>query len=121
MKESPFIENIMVIGESQKHASAIIVPNFAHVKSWCEIHKVICTTPEDMIKNPQVRDRIMKDVEKVNAQLGHHERIKRPELITKEWTVVSGELTPTLKLKRKIIEQNNKELIGKIYSADDEK
>jgi len=121
MKESAFIENIMVIGESQKHASAIIVPNFAHVKSWCEIHKVTYTTPEEIIKNPQVRDRIMKDVEKVNAQLGHHERIKRSELITKEWTVVSGELTPTLKLKRKIIEQNNKDLIDKIYSVDDEK
>jgi long-chain acyl-CoA synthetase len=117
-KESLFIEQLMVIGENQKFASALIVPSFAHVKSWCEEKGIPWSSNEAMIRNPEVIARIKKEVEEYNRSFGQTEQIKRFELVPKEWTPDSGDLTPTLKLKRKIIAERNKALIEKIYSGN---
>jgi long-chain acyl-CoA synthetase len=115
-KESQFIEQLMVIGENRKFPAALIVPAFAHLKSWCEIKGITYSSNEEMIKNVEVLSRIQKEVEGLNKDFAQYEQIKKFALVGKEWTVDSGDLTPTLKLKRKIILQKNLSLIEKIYS-----
>jgi long-chain acyl-CoA synthetase len=114
-KESLFIEQIMVIGENRKFPAALIVPSFAFLDSWCKLKQIKSGAPEEMIINQHVTDRIAEEVEELNQSLGHFEQIKEFRLLPKEWTVQSGELTPTLKLKRKVIMERNKDLIESIY------
>lgn len=116
MKESNFIEQIMVIGEHRKFVSALIVPNFAFIEKWCDKKCVPFTTREDIIKNERVRARIWEEVEKYNARLGKIQKVKKIELVPDEWTVETGELTPTLKLKRRVLLKKYADLIEKIYS-----
>src|SRR6188768_1212128 len=115
-KESPFIEQIMVVGENQKFAAALIVPSFAHLKEWCKRQNVPFTSNEEIIRNPDVISKFKKDVDQFNQNFGQTEKIKKFELLSKEWTPDSGDLTQTLKLKRKIILERNKELIDKMYA-----
>jgi long-chain acyl-CoA synthetase len=114
-KESFFIEQLMVIGENKKFAAALIVPSFTHLKSWCEQKGIPYSSNEEMINNTEVRSRFRQEIEEYNKNFGHTEQIKKFELLPKEWTPDSGDLTPTLKLKRKIIAERNKALIEKIY------
>jgi long-chain acyl-CoA synthetase len=115
LKESPFIEQVMVIGENQKFASALIVPSFVFLKEWCIRKEIPYTSNEDMIKNEEVKKRILEEVEKVNKGLAQFETIKRPELLSREWTIELGEMTPKLSFKRKVIMAANKDLVDKIY------
>lgn len=116
LKESPFIEQVMVIGENQKFASALIVPSFVFLKEWCIRKEIPYTSNEEIIKNEEVKKRILEEVEKVNKTLAQFETIKRPELLPREWTIEFGEMTPKLSFKRKVIMAANKELVNKIYS-----
>jgi long-chain acyl-CoA synthetase len=117
-KESPFIEQIMVIGENRKFPAAIIVPAFAHLKKWCEIKSIDYTTNEEMVTRPEVVERIAREVEELNAAFSHHEQIKKFELVGHEWTIDGGELTATLKLRRKLIAERHQALIDKIYQNE---
>ena len=119
LKESPFIEQVMVIGENQKYASALIVPSFAFLKEYCKHKGLTYTTDEEIIKDPTIKARIMLEVEKTNKTLAQYETIKRPELMSREWTIDKNEMTPKLSLKRKIIMEANKELIEKIFGAEE--
>lgn len=116
LKESPFIEQAIVIGENQKFAAALIVPAFAHIQKWCEEKNISFTTNEEMIKNPEIISRISEGIKSSNESLGKTEQVKKFELLPKEWTLESGELTATQKLKRKIIMANYSALVSKIYS-----
>lgn len=113
--ESGFIENIVVIGENQKYAGAIIIPDFGFLKSWCEKHEIKYTTNEEMINNPEVKKRYAEEVKKINQNFGDTEKIKRYELISDEWSINNGILTPTLKVKRSIVKERYKELIEEMY------
>lgn len=113
--ESGFIESIVVLGENQKYAGAIIVPDFAFLKSWCQKHEIKYTTPEEMIKNPEVKRRYAEEVKKINQNFGDTEKIKRHELIADEWSVNNGILTPTLKVKRNVVKEQYKDLIEMMY------
>lgn len=115
LKESILIEQVMVIGDGRKFASALIVPSFPNLREWCKIHNIPYTTDAEMIKHPEVQAKFDKEVKKYNEHFAQWEQIKRHELLPKAWTVESGELTPTLKVKRKAILQNNQALIEKIY------
>ncbi len=117
-KESPFIENIMVIGEGHKYAAALVYPAFDYLKSWCKIKGINFTTPEDMISHAEVKNRVMQEINLYNKEYGKTEQVKDIELVSKEWTVATNELTPTLKLKRKNILANNAELVNKIYANE---
>lgn len=117
LKESRFIEQAMVIGENEKFPAAFIVPSFAFLKGWCEKHNITYTTNELMIKNEQVINRIMKEVDFTNKDLAQYEKIKKIELLPKEWSVESNEMTPKLSLKRKIILKNNSFAYSQIYSS----
>jgi long-chain acyl-CoA synthetase len=115
MKESLFIEQIMVIGEARKHPAALVVPNFPHVKSWC-VHKgYSCGTNAEIICMPEVKKKIASEIEELNENFGKVEQIKKFELLDKEWCVEDGELTPTMKLKRKVIIEKCADLFVKIY------
>lgn len=114
-KESPFIDGIMVIGENQKFAAAIIVPNFDHLRSWCTIKEIEYTSDNEMITNKEVITRFRKEVEHYNAFFGDYEQVKKFELTDHEWTVQSGELTANLKLKRDRITERCSEKINRIY------
>ncbi|MDA0882590.1 MAG: long-chain fatty acid--CoA ligase [Bacteroidetes bacterium] len=115
MKASLFIEQIIVIGEAQKHPSALIVPSFDAVKTWCKRHSIEYTTPAEMIQNEKVIQRIQKDIDAINGQFGQWEQIKKVKFLSELLTVESGELTPTLKLKRKPIMAKYADIIASIY------
>lgn len=117
MKQSRFIDQIMVIGDGQKMPAAFIQPNFEFLKEWATIHKInIGTTNEEIIANMHVIVRIQEEIDTLNAKFGNWEKIKRFELTPDVWSVESGQLTPTLKLKRKIVMQMYKPLFDKIYN-----
>ena len=118
LKESPFIEQVMVIGENQKYASAFIVPAFAFLKEYCKRKDIEYTTNEEMINNPVIKARILQEVEKANKTLAQYETIKRPELLSREWSIEKNEMTPKLSLKRKIIMEANKDLLNKIFGTE---
>lgn len=115
-KESRFIEQIIVIGEGQKHASAIIQPDFVFLKDWAarKGHKV-GNSLEDLVASAEVIDRIKKEVLELNSSFANYEQVKKFELVNNPWSVETGELTPTLKLKRKFILEKYNSLIVKIY------
>lgn len=118
-KESSFIDAIMVIGENQKYAAALIVPDFAHLRGWCEVKEIPYATDAEMIALPRINKRFQKEVHKYNKEFGATEQIRAFELIGAEWTVDTGELTPSLKLKRKIISEKYASDIHKIFEAED--
>ncbi|BFM41581.1 AMP-dependent synthetase/ligase [Flavobacterium sp. CFS9] len=119
MKQSRFIEQIMVIGEGEKMPAAFIQPNFEFVKEWAKIHKITLGNSEkDISTNAQVIKRIDEEVETINEKFGHWEKIKRFELTPDVWSIDGGQLTPTLKLKRKIIKEIYKDLYAKIYGQN---
>jgi long-chain acyl-CoA synthetase len=115
-KESSFIENIMVIGENEKFASAIISPNFNHLHFWASKHKIRYRDNESLISHPQTIIRIQKEIERFNKELALHEQIKRFRLVIDEWTPQTGVLSPTLKLKRNVLTKKYKNIIDEIYS-----
>jgi long-chain acyl-CoA synthetase len=115
LKESPFIEQAMVIGENQKYASALIVPSFSFLKEYCKRKNINYVSNEEIIKNPEIKARILEEVEKTNKELAQYETIKRPELLSCEWSIEKGEMTPKLSLKRKVILASNKTLVDKIF------
>ncbi len=118
MKQSRFIEQIMVIGDGQKMPAAFIQPSFEYIKEWAGINKIdIGTTNEAIVTNPQVIEAIQKDIDSLNEKFGNWEKIKRFELTPDLWTVDSGHLTPTMKLKRKIVMEKYRELYDKIYNC----
>jgi len=119
LKESAFIDNLMVVGENQKFAGALIVPDFDHLRSWCKIKGVDYTTDQEMITLPRIRKRYLKEIEKYNKKLGATEQVKKFELLNAEWTVSSGELSPTLKLKRSIITKKYCDILNKMFDIDD--
>lgn len=116
-KESRFIEQIVVIGEGQKFPSALIVPTFDFIKDWAKRKNIELdsSSNEAIIANQAVKDRINKEIEFFNKGFGKWEQLKCVELLPQELSVETGELTPTLKLKRKIINEKFQSVIDSIY------
>ena len=116
MKQSRFIEQIMVIGDGQKMPAAFIQPSFDFIKEWAKIHNInIGNTNEEIISNQQVIDRIQQEVDTLNEKFGNWEKIKKFELTPDLWTIPAGHLTPTMKLKRKVVMEKYINLFHKIY------
>lgn len=114
-KESIFIEQIMVVGENESFASALISPNFNHLHFWGLKHKIHYRDNKQLVTLPEVISRFKKEVEEINKKLGVHEKIKRFRLVCEEWTPQSGELSPTLKLKRAVIYNKYDHILREIY------
>jgi long-chain acyl-CoA synthetase len=119
LKESPFIEQIIVVGENRKYAAALIIPNFEHVKNWCAVKRISFSSHEQMIKNPVLIRRIQKEVDHFNQDLGQTEKIKKFCLLADEWSVETGELSPTLKLRRKFIQEKYTQEINDTYHSSE--
>ena len=117
MKQSRFIEQIMVVGEGQKMPGAIIQPSFDFIKEWAKMHQIsIGNSNEEIVTNEKVIERIQEEVDKLNEKFGNWEKIKRFELTPDVWSIDGGHLTPTLKLKRKIVMEKYSDLFQKIYN-----
>ena len=121
-KASRFIEQIMVVGEGEKMPCAFVQPEFDFVKRWAELHNLnIGQTPEEMVKSPELKKRIEKEIDKLNQKLGNWEQVKRVELTPEIWSVDNGMLTPTMKLKRKVIKERYIDLYNKLYEKETDK
>ena len=114
--ESDFFENVVVFGEGQKYAAAIILPSFPYLKEWCQSQHLNYTTPEEVINMKEVKDRIAQEVQKYNKLFGETEQIKRYTLVADEWSTANRILTPTLKVKRKVVEEKYQSVIQSMFS-----
>ncbi|KPK83845.1 MAG: AMP-dependent synthetase [Bacteroides sp. SM23_62_1] len=117
LKVSFFIEQAMVVGENEKFASALISPNFAFLQDWAAKQNIKFNNNLELISNSMVIDIIQKEVNEVNTSLGDHEKVKRIRLVEEEWSPQTGELSPTLKLKRKPLHEKYENILNEIYSV----
>lgn len=114
-KESSFIESLVVLGENQQYAAALVVPEFEHLKSWCRIKEITYTTNEEMIQVPRIKKRIQKEISKINESFGKTEQIMRFELLDTPWSIETGELTANMKLKRNLIVEKYKTQVDRLF------
>ncbi|MBT0608884.1 AMP-dependent synthetase/ligase [Aequorivita echinoideorum] len=116
MKQSRFIDQIMVVGEGEKMPAALIQPDFEFLKEWGNKKgKNIPSDPTEMVKNEAVIKRIQKEIDFYNERFGKWEKVKKFELTPEVWSIEGGHLTPTMKMKRKVIKEKFKNLYDKIY------
>lgn len=116
MKESPFVEQIMLIGDNRRFVSALIVPSFAKLKEWAKTHGIQYTTNEEMIKNSMVLTMFESVVSEYNALFNQVEQVKKFALLSREWTIDKGEMTPKLSMKRKVVLANFEKEIEAMYA-----
>lgn len=114
-KESPFVLDMMVVGEGQKHLAAVILPDFDFLKEWQERHGIVCQGHKAMLADSRTQERYRRVVDKYNQQLDERDRIDRYVLFDDVWSVNNGCLTPNLRIKRKIIEQRCKSEIMNLF------
>ncbi|UAY52194.1 AMP-dependent synthetase/ligase [Ferruginibacter albus] len=115
LKENPLIEQAMVIGAERKFTAALIVPSFTHLKEWIKQNGLSSLNDSEIVHDPKVLELFSKLINEDNQAFNHVEQIKKFVLLPVEWTIETGELTPTLKLKRKVILEKFKDEIEKIY------
>ncbi|HEY0058268.1 MAG TPA: long-chain fatty acid--CoA ligase, partial [Flavisolibacter sp.] len=115
LKESMFIEQVMVLGSGEKFVGALIVPSFPYLREWCRKHNINLQGDEELLEHPQVLDMFSDLVQNFNKYFNPVEQIKRFRLLPKEWSVDTGELTPKLSLKRKVVLEKYSDAIRKIY------
>ena len=119
LKQSRFIDQVMVVGEGEKMPAALIQPNFEFLKEWATRHRIEVGNDEtSVVNNPQVIERIQEEVDFHNEKFGKWEKVKRFELTSDVWSIEGGHLTPTMKLKRKVIKEKYIDLYNKIYEHD---
>ncbi|RPA67649.1 long-chain fatty acid--CoA ligase [Cyclobacteriaceae bacterium YHN15] len=116
-KESPVIEQIVVVGENKNYPAALIVPSIQGLQDWCKHKDIPYTNDEEMLLKPEILDKFQKEVDNLNKYFGKWEQIKRFKVLPTQWTVDSGELTPTMKLKRKVIHERYAKEIGELYAS----
>ena len=115
MLESPFINSIMVVGEGQKFAAALIVPNFEQVRVWSKDHQLTFANDIEMIQNKEVISLFRKEVDALNKSLGDYERVMRFELLPADFSAEKGEVTSTMKIRRNVIAEHYKDLIEGLF------
>jgi len=116
LKESPFIETPVVVGENQKFAGALIIPNFEYIKDWCKLSDETCPKPEEVIKRDDVLKQIKLELNAFNKNFGSHEQIKAFRLIADEWTVESGLITAKMSVRRPQVMKEYSDLIDDMFS-----
>ncbi|VBB48650.1 AMP-dependent synthetase and ligase [uncultured Paludibacter sp.] len=116
-KESPFIENMIVLGENKKFAAALISPEFNYLRSWCKKRNINETymPDEELLKLPEVKKRFSEEVKKYNQYFGDYEQVKKYELVPDTWTPEAGFLSPTLKIKREVLVNYYADKINKLF------
>lgn len=114
-KESPMIEQVMVVGDNRNFPGALIVPSFDGIREYCNRKGIPYTSDQEMVEKPEILEKFQKEVDHYNKYFGKWEQIKRFKLLKQPWGVDSGELTPTMKLKRKVISKMYEDEIEEIY------
>jgi long-chain acyl-CoA synthetase len=115
LKESPLIEQVLIVGAERKFVGALIVPSFSQLQLWMKEKGLNFTTIQDAINNPKVLELYRQIVESFNPMFNHVEQVKKFELLPREWSIETGEMTPKMSLKRKIIMEKYKDAIERIY------
>lgn len=115
LRESPFIDIPVVVGENQKFAGALIVPDFEYLKEWCKLDNKICPKPEEVIQRDDVQKKIKEEINKYNQNFGSHEQIKVFRLIADEWTVEKGMLTAKMGIRRPKVIETYSQLIDEMF------
>jgi long-chain acyl-CoA synthetase len=115
IKRSRFVNQVVVIGDERKFPAALIVPQIDLLKSYAELKKITYSDTQELLNHPKIVDLFERQVAKFTDDLSHFERIKAVALLPQELTIESGELTPTLKVKRRVVTEKNKELINRLY------
>ena len=116
LKESIYIEQVMVVGSEKKFVGALIVPSFPNLKDWCRQHAIKAATDEEIINHPAVIAMFKELVESFNKYFNHVEQIKKFELLPHEWSIDTGEMTPKMSIKRKVVMEKYRDAIERIYS-----
>lgn len=116
MTESPMIENMIVVGENKKFAAAIVLPDFNFVKNWCKKQNISYSKNSEIITNQQLIKAYQHEINKYNKTFGNAEQVKRFKLVADEWTQANGFLSPTLKIKRNVIEKFYEKEIEKLFN-----
>jgi len=115
LKESPYIENIMVVGEGEKYVGALIIPSFNTLKEWAKNKNIVFNSNAELLQNERVKELYKDEIEHYNSQFSHVEQIKKFELLPYDWSIKTGEMTPKLSLKRKVVMEKNKDAVRRIY------
>lgn len=115
-KESSLIEQVLVVGENKNYPAALIVPSILGLQDWCKHKDIPYTTDAEMLQKPEIIEKFQKEIDNLNKYFGKWEQVKRFKILSKQWTVESGELTPTMKLKRKVIHQKFAKEIESLYN-----
>ncbi|HOM29347.1 MAG TPA: long-chain fatty acid--CoA ligase, partial [Deltaproteobacteria bacterium] len=115
---SPFIEQVAVIGDNRKFLSALIVPSFGTLEAWAKENNIPFSSRKDLINNPEVYKLYEKEIEGLMKDFGKVEQIRKFTLLETEWSQETGELTPTMKVKRKVINQKYAAVIDAMYPKD---
>ena len=116
LMESVFVEQVIVVGSERKFVGALIVPSFPNLHEWCRKNNVSISSNDELIRHPKVMELYKDLVESFNKYFSHVEQIKKFELLANEWTVDTGEMTPKMSLKRKVIMEKYREMVDRIYS-----
>ncbi|GMQ30144.1 long-chain fatty acid--CoA ligase [Algoriphagus confluentis] len=116
-KESPMIEQLMVVGDNRNFPGALIVPSFDGIKEYCTRKGIPYTSGQEMVEKPEILEKFQKEVDHYNKYFGKWEQIKRFKLLKRAWGVDTGELTPTMKLKRKVISKIYEDEIEGLYRS----
>jgi long-chain acyl-CoA synthetase len=115
LKESMLIEQVMVVGSERKFVGALIVPSFSNLIDWCQRNGIPVSSNEELIKNPKVINLYRELVDGFNKDFNHVEQVKKFELLPREWSIDTGEMTPKLSLKRKVVLEKYRDAIERIY------
>jgi long-chain acyl-CoA synthetase len=115
-KESSLIEQVLVVGENKNYPAALIVPSILGLQDWCRHKDIPYTTDAEMLQKPEIIEKFQKEIDNLNKYFGKWEQVKKFKILPKQWTVESGELTPTMKLKRKVIHQKFAKEIESLYA-----
>jgi long-chain acyl-CoA synthetase len=116
LKESQFIEQVMLVGAEKKYVSALIVPSFPNLREWCRKNGLSTGSNEEMIRQSKVTEFYRELIDSFNKFFNHVEQVKKFELLPNEWSIDTGEMTPKLSLKRKVVMEKYRNSIEKMYS-----
>jgi long-chain acyl-CoA synthetase len=117
INQSEFVEQTVIVGDKRKYVSALIVPDFERLRAWAKAQGIPSSRKQGLITDRKVLDMIKADVNRLTKELADYEKVKRIGLLAEEFSIDGGELTPTLKVKRRVVEEKYKELIESLYSG----